>query len=101
MNGTIWALETLENLAVRLAWVVLLNVLSKTKLTIAYNEQPVCTFICQFEDEFGSLLFVNRPVGNSDSHDWKIVEDYVANFGDGRLPWLPILRDIPLGLIAR
>lgn len=64
---------------------------------IAYNEQPVCTFICQFEDEFGSLLFVNRPVGNSDSHDWKIVEDYVANFGDGRLPWLPILRDIPFG----
>jgi hypothetical protein len=47
-----------------------------------------------------SILWFARPVGPVDGPDWRIVEAFVADHRNGKLPCRPCLRDIPHGVGA-
>ena len=43
-------------------------------------------------------LWVNRPVGPVDSHEWTIVEEFFCGYGAGRLICVPRLAELPAGV---
>ena len=46
------------------------------------------------------VLWVNRPVGFVDTHEFRLLETFITNFKSDTMPCLPLVREIPYGYDA-
>jgi len=67
---------------------------------LAVDGQRQCSYAALFEHPTGSLLWFNRPVGPIDSHEWSLVERFVASYRGEKLPCHPVLQEMPWGYDA-
>jgi hypothetical protein len=61
---------------------------------------PIATYASLHDFPNASVLWFNRPVGPIDSFEWRLVEDFIANYRHEELPCLPIISEIPHGYDA-
>ena len=50
--------------------------------------------------KFSDILWVNRPVGLVDTHEFRLFETFITNYKSDSLPCLPLIREIPYGYDA-
>ena len=65
--------------------------------SLKIGDKRILSFMSLFDREFGSLLWINRPVGTVDGPDWRIVEDYICDFRGDDLPCCPVISEVPFG----
>ena len=46
------------------------------------------------------ILWVNRPTGFVDSHEFRLFETFITNYKSDSLPCLPLIREVPYGYDA-
>ena len=56
--------------------------------------------MAKFDFDNGAMLFVNRSIGVLDGQDWRIIEDFVCDYGASLLPCVPALSEIPHGYLG-
>jgi hypothetical protein len=56
---------------------------------------PIATYASLHDFPNASVLWFNRPVGPIDSFEWRLVEDFIANYRHEDLPCLPVISEIP------
>jgi hypothetical protein len=70
------------------------------KNSLAYlmtDGEKLSTYCALWDYPDASLLWFNREVGPVDSYEWRLIENYIANYRFSDLPAWPILLEIPYG----
>lgn len=65
--------------------------------TIRIGESAVATYAALHDEANCSILWFNRPTGPIDSCEWRLVEEFVANYRSDDLPCQPVISEIPFG----
>ena len=61
------------------------------------GKQSKLSYAALFNLKDASVLWFNREVGPIDSFEWRLVEEFIANFRHQDLPCYPIVLEIPWG----
>ena len=89
VDGSIWSLSQCVKVPV------------KTKLAdIFINNNEVTGYAALWDFPSSSLLWFNRAVGPIDSQEWRVVENFIANYRDSDLVCYPVINEIPYGYDA-
>jgi hypothetical protein len=57
----------------------------------------IATYASLHDQPSSSVLWFNRPVGPIDSFEWRLVEQFIANYRHEDLPCQPIISELPHG----
>lgn len=64
---------------------------------VMLDNKKVCSYAALSDEQHGSILWFNRPVGPIDSFEWHLVERFLASWRHETLPVVPVLLDLPWG----
>ena len=67
---------------------------------ILIDNSEVSAYAAMWDLPKACLLWFNRSVGPVDSHEWRLIEAFVANHRSTELPCCPVISEIPYGYDA-
>ena len=65
--------------------------------TVNIGGSAIATYASLHDEGNSSILWFNRPAGPIDSCEWRLVEDFIANYRSDNLPCQPVISEIPFG----
>jgi len=65
--------------------------------TVNVGGSAFATYASLHDEGNSSILWFNRPAGPIDSCEWRLVEDFIANYRSDNLPCQPVISEIPFG----
>lgn len=86
MDGSIWSLAT-----------PLKTPLKNELANLNVGVEATVSYAALVDSKDASVLWFNRAVGPIDSFEWRLVEEFIANFRHQELPCNPVVLEIPWG----
>ena len=68
--------------------------------SIYQGDEELTVYATISTQDQSEILWVNRPVGFVDTHEFRLFETFITNYKDESLPCLPLIREIPYGYDA-
>jgi len=65
--------------------------------TVNTCDSATSTYASLHDEANHSILWFNRAVGPIDSCEWRLVEEFIANYRCDELPCQPVISEIPFG----
>lgn len=86
MDGSIWSLAA-----------PLKTPLKNELASLCVGGEAAVSYAALVDSKDTSVLWFNRAVGPIDSFEWRLVEEFIANFRYQELPCYPVVLEIPWG----
>ena len=68
--------------------------------SIYQGDEELTVYATISTQDQSEILWVNRPVGLVDTHEFRLFETFITNYKSDSLPCLPLIREIPYGYDA-
>ena len=88
LDGSPWSIQQI---------VFLRSPIAKLLADVVLGEDAVSAYSACWDFENSSLLWFNRLVGPIDSHEWRLIEEFVSSYRFRQIPCLPVLIEVPFG----
>ena len=90
-DGSIWSLSCVANIK------------SQATSDLAYlyqGENYLSVYVSLSKINHSEVVWINRPVGLIDTHEFRLLENFITNYKHDELPCLPMIREVPYGYDA-
>ena len=90
-DGSVWSLACKAKL---------ISSSSAKLASVCHGDEELTVFATLSAHDESEIMWVNRPVGFVDSHEFRLFETFITNYKSETLPCLPLIREIPYGYDA-